>query len=149
MEELSLNIANEIHIQAPLDTTFETLLEELGPHFVNEDGKSLSLKLEARPGGRWYRDLGNENGHFWGVVQAIKRPTLLEISGPLMLSHPITNNIQYRLREADGGTLITFRHTAFGLIPAEAREGMPEGWTQTLAAVKKQAEARAGRPAKK
>ena len=109
----------------------------------------MSLKLEPRPGGRWYRDLGNENGHFWGVVQAIKRPTLLEISGPLMMSYPAVHNIQYRLREADGGTLITFRHTAFGLIPAEAREGMPEGWAQILAAVRNQAESSAARPAKK
>ena len=140
IEDLSLNLTQEIHVRASLDTTFATLLEELGPHFVNEEGKPLALKLEPRPGGRWYRDLGKDNGHFWGVVQAIKRPTLLEISGPLFMSHPVVNNLQYRLSEADGGTLISFRHAAFGLIPAEAREGMPEGWTQMLAAVRKQAE---------
>ena len=52
------------------------------------EGASLSLKLEAWPGGRWYRDLGNNTGHFWGHVQAIKPPTLLEICGPLMMSYP-------------------------------------------------------------
>ena len=47
----------------------------------------MPMKLEAWPGGRWYRDLGDGNGHFWGHVQAIKRPTLLEISGPLFMSY--------------------------------------------------------------
>ena len=46
------------------------------------------MKLEPWPGGRWFRDLGNDNGHFWGLVQAIKRPTLLEITGPLFMSAP-------------------------------------------------------------
>jgi uncharacterized protein YndB with AHSA1/START domain len=42
----------------------------------------MPMVLEARPGGRWFRDLGGNDGHFWGLVQAIKRPTLLEITGP-------------------------------------------------------------------
>jgi uncharacterized protein YndB with AHSA1/START domain len=148
-EDLSLVLTEETHVRAPLETTFAALLEEMGPHFANEEGKSLSMKIEARPGGRWYRDLGNDNGHLWGVVQAIKRPTLLEISGPLFMSNPVANNLQYRLREADGGTVISFRHAAFGVIPAEQKEGMTEGWTSLLAAVRKQAEAATGRAAKK
>ena len=39
----------------------------------------MTMVVEARPGGRWYRDLGGDNGHLWGFVQSIKRPTLLEI----------------------------------------------------------------------
>ncbi|HEX3702577.1 MAG TPA: hypothetical protein VHU82_04550 [Vicinamibacterales bacterium] len=35
--------------------------------------------LEAWPGGRWFRDLGDNTGHLWGHVQAIKPPTLPEI----------------------------------------------------------------------
>ena len=45
------------------------------------------MKIEAWPGGRWYRDLGDDNGHFWGNVQAIKQPTLLE--SPARCSCPI------------------------------------------------------------
>ncbi len=48
----------------------------------------MPMKIEPWPGGRWYRDLGDNNGHFWGHVQAIKRPTLLEITGPLLASYP-------------------------------------------------------------
>ncbi len=98
------------------------------------------MTLEPRPGGRWFRDLGDGNGHFWGHVQAIKRPTLLEITGPLMISGPVMSNVQYRLREVDGGTLIVFRHSALGFLPDEHRRGMADGWTPLLNRIRQQAE---------
>jgi hypothetical protein len=61
-------------------------------------------------------------------VQAIKRPTLLEITGPLMMSFAVASNVQYRLTEVDGGTLITLRHTAIGLFPDNFRESLGQGW---------------------
>ena len=141
IENLTLNITQEIHIRAPLDVTFETLLEELGPHNEVLDGTPMPMKIEPWPGGRWYRDLGNNNGHFWGNVQAIKRPTLLEISGPLFMSYPVVSNLQYRLTEADGGTLIKFQHTALGLIEENHRKGVSTGWSHIHERVRKQAEA--------
>jgi len=142
IEDLVLNITEEIHVKAPLDVTFETLLEQLGP--LNEVGpnRQLPMKLEARPGGRWYRDLGDDNGHLWGHVQAIKRPTLIEFYGPLIMSYPITSNLQYRLSAEEGGTLIKFQHTAFGLIQDDHREGIPKGWSYSHELMKKRAEAK-------
>jgi uncharacterized protein YndB with AHSA1/START domain len=99
------------------------------------------MTLEARPGGRWFRDLGGDNGHFWGVVQAIKRPTLLEITGPLFLSYPVVSNVQYRLKQADGGTQVEFRHSTFGPMPDEYRAGVDHGWTDLLNRVRTHAEA--------
>jgi hypothetical protein len=61
-------------------------------------------------------------------VQAIKRPTLLEITGPLMMSFAVASNLQYRLTEVDGGTLIILRHTAIGLFPDKFREALGQGW---------------------
>ena len=92
----------------------------------------MPMKLEAWPGGRWYRDLGDNNGHLWGHVQAIKRPTLLEISGPLMMSFAASSNLQYRLKDVDGGTLITLRQTALGLFPDGYRVALTQGFPQML-----------------
>ena len=142
LENLTLNITQEIHVKASLDTTFETLLEQLGPLNEVDNGKPMPMKLEAWPGGRWYRDLGEGNGHFWGHVQAIKRPTLLEICGPLFMSYPVASNLQYRLSETDGGTLIKFHHTAMGLIIEEHRKGVTTGWAAIHERVRKVAEAR-------
>ena len=75
-------------------------------------------------------------------VQAIKRPTLLEITGPLFLSSPVVSNVQYRLKEVDGGTLIMFRHSAFGFVPDDYREGLAKGWTALGERVRRRAETR-------
>ena len=137
--ELTLNITQEIRVNAPPDATFAALLEEMGPRNETENGP-MPMKIEARPGGRWYRDLGKDNGHLWGHVQAIKRPTLLEITGPLFMSFAAVSNLQYRLTPVDGGTLITFKHSALGLIPEEYRTGMESGWARLLDRVRKAAE---------
>jgi hypothetical protein len=145
IEELTLEITEEIHVRAPLDVTFAALLEQLGPQNEVGEGKPLPMKLEPWPGGRWYRDLGDNNGHFWGHVQAIKRPTLLEINGPLMMSYPAISNVQYRLSEFEGGTLIKFHHAALGLMAKDHREGLSSGWGYIHARVKQRAEtSRAG-----
>lgn len=141
VENLILNVTLETRVLAPLDATFAALLEQVGPGFENLEGKSMNMKIEPWPGGRWYRDLGDGNGHFWGNVQAIKRPTLLELSGPLFMSYAVANNIQYRLSEIEGGTLISFHHFALGAIPADHREGVGKGWTHLLEGVRKRAEA--------
>jgi hypothetical protein len=143
LENLTLNITQEIHVKASLETTFEALLEQLGERNGHPDGTPMPMKIEAWPGGRWYRDLGDGNGHFWGHVQAIKKPTLLEIYGPLFMSYPVASNMQYRLSEVEGGTLIKFHHTALGLIIDEHRKGVTTGWASIHERVRKGAEAQA------
>lgn len=142
LENMTVTINQEIHVKAPMDVTFAALLEQLGPGNETDDGKPLNMKIEAWPGGRWYRDLGEGNGHFWATVQAIKRPTLLEFAGPLFASFPLVNNVQYRLSEVDGGTLITFRHTALGLLTEEHKVRMPQGWDSMNDRVRRFAETR-------
>jgi hypothetical protein len=127
IDNLSLAITDELHVRAPLAATFAALLEELGPSNEGENHRPMPMVLEPWPGGRWFRDLGDKNGHLWGHVQAIKRPTLLEITGPLMMSFAVASNVQYRLKEIDSGTLITVRHTALGLFPDGYREAMAQG----------------------
>lgn len=143
IDDLIVNITHEMHINASLVVTFDSLLEQIGPHNETPEGIPLPMKIEPWPGGRWFRDLGDGNGHFWGRVQAIKRPTLLEITGPLMVSYPFVSNLQYRLKEVDGGTTISFRHTALGFpLNDEVRSGMDRGDSWILERVKRGAEAR-------
>ena len=140
IEDLTLSVTEEIHVHASVEKTFEALLEQLGPRNEVPEKGPMPMKLEAWPGGRWYRDLGAGNGHFWAHVQAIKRPTLLEFCGPLFMSYPATSNVQYRLSEENGETLIQFRHTALGLITEEHREGVVRGWSYMNARAKEIAE---------
>ena len=145
IEDLTLSITQEIHVRASLEATFAALLEQLGPHNDTPEGTPMPMKIEPWPGGRWYRDLGGDNGHFWANVQAIKRPTLLEFAGPLFMSYPVVSNVQYRLSEEAGGTLIKFHHTALGLIDDDHRSGAVKGWTHINESARKRAEAQRSR----
>jgi len=63
--DLTLDITHEIHVRASLSATFDALLEQIGPANATPDGQPLPMTIEPRPGGRWFRDLGDNNGHFW------------------------------------------------------------------------------------
>jgi uncharacterized protein YndB with AHSA1/START domain len=139
----TFEIRKEIEIAAPIDLTFEAVLAELGPENQMPDGRSLAMKIEPWPGGRWFRDLGNNAGHLWGHVQVIKPPTLLEICGPMPMSYPALNHVQYRLKAEGGGTRLTVLHRAMGLILPEHRDSMPEGWEHGLRRVREIAERKA------
>ena len=138
----TMEIVKSELIDAPIDIAFQAMLDELGPEAQMPDGKTLSMKLEAWPGGRWFRDLGNDTGHLWGHVQVIKPPALLELAGPMPMSYPAQNHVQYRLTSENGKTRLQFTHKAMGLIPAEHRDGMPEGWAFWLKRIRERAEAR-------
>jgi len=136
-------ITEEIAVRASLDQTFASLLAQMGRLNETHDGKPLPMILEPRPGGRWYRDLGEDNGHLWGFVQSIKRPGLLEIWGPLFMSSGATSHLIYRLSETPEGSLIKFTHTVVGPFPDDYRSGLTMGWTALLARVRKAAESAA------
>jgi uncharacterized protein YndB with AHSA1/START domain len=142
LENLTFSLTQETRIKASLEDTFEALLEQMGPANETPDGTPLPMKIEPRPGGRWYRDLSGDNGHLWGHVQSIKRPTLLEVVGPLFMSYPAVNNVQYRLTEVPGGTLLVFKHTALGFLLDEHRSGLSDGWKPLHERIKRVAELR-------
>jgi Activator of Hsp90 ATPase homolog 1-like protein len=135
----ALEIVKEEEIAAPIDVVFETILEQMGPENETPERK-MPMVLEAWPGGRWYRDLGAGAGHFWGNVQAIKAPTLLEIWGPLFMSYPAVSNLQYRLSEENGVTKLKFVHRAMGSIAHDTR--VEEGWGHMLERIRSVAKKR-------
>ncbi|MEM9646174.1 MAG: SRPBCC domain-containing protein [Planctomycetota bacterium] len=139
-KEPSFRVDREIEIEAPIETAFEALLEQLGSKAVTRDGSPMPMKFEPWPGGRWFRDLGNDAGHWWGTVQVIKPPALIEINGPLFMSYPALSHIQYRLEASDGQTNLLFVHRAIGEIEPDHIEGVSGGWEQMLTLVKARAE---------
>jgi len=136
----TLEIKKEIDIAASLEIAFAAMLEEVGPDNQMPDGTPMPFKLEAWPGGRWYRDLKNDAGHLWGHVQVIKPPTLLEICGPMMMSFPAMNHLQYRFTAQGSGTHLAFVHRGIGLISPELREGMTKGWGHWMERIRTHAE---------
>jgi len=143
----TLEITKEQEIAAPIEIVFETLLEHLGPHYETSPESPLPMKLEPWPGGRWYRDLENNTGHFWGHVQVIKPPRLLEICGPVFMSFPAISHLQYRLTADGDVTRLRLTHGAIGQIPPDMRDSADKGmepWSHTLTRIREAAERRKG-----
>jgi hypothetical protein len=140
----TLEVTKDEEIAAPIDIVFETILEQMGPYCEGPDGSPLPMKLEPWPGGRWYRDFGNNTGHLWGHVQSIRPSTLLEIHGPLFMASPVVSHVQYRLTEENGVTRVKFSHRAVGQIGPEYLDGgnLNKGWINLLTRVRKAASAK-------
>ena len=143
-EVQTINLVRETLIAAPADITWEAVLAELGPEgtMPTPTGEVVPFPfvIEPFPGGRWFRDLGNKAGHLWGHVQVIRPPKLIEINGPLFMSYPAVSHLQYRLTTEGAGTRLQLTHRAMGLIPADDRAGVHEGWEFKLGRVREVAE---------
>ena len=140
LNDLTLNVSQQISIDAAIGDVFRSLLKRLAEENTTPDGHSLAMVLEPWPGGRWFRDLGDKQGHLWGFVQVIKPPTLLEISGPLFMSYPAVGHLQFRLTQAGRGTNLALTHRVLGLIEENHRQGVVHGWQHLLNRVKESAE---------
>jgi hypothetical protein len=139
-DDMTLRVDQEVEIAADAEKAFASLLANLTDGFGQAVGRDMAMKLEQWPGGRWFRDLGSGQGHFWGHVQVIKPPTLLEITGPMFMSYPAISHLQIRLMPNGDRTLLKFTHRALGLIDPEHRKGASQGWGGFVKAVKQQAE---------
>lgn len=143
----TLEIIKNEFIAATPDLVFEAILEQMSPLNQTPDGTPLVMTLEAWPGGRWFRDLGNNTGHLWAFVQSIKPGALLELQGPLFMSAPVMGHVKYRLTAEAGGTRLEFSHRATGLISIDdlARQDIDRGWTNLIGRVRTSVQERGGK----
>jgi Activator of Hsp90 ATPase homolog 1-like protein len=140
LDDLTLDVEQHIDIKAAPDKVFAAVLHRFGKGNTRPDGQPMHMLLEAKPGGRWYRDRGNGIGHLWGFVQVIKPPTLLELSGPMFMSYPAHNHVEVKIDKVSGGCKVTLRHRAIGMIDPEHRKGVGSGWSHLLEGLKKDCE---------
>jgi hypothetical protein len=136
-EEMTIDINQHVEVKADIGDVFKGVLRQFGEAGTNPNGESMQMILEHWPGGRWFRDRGNGIGHLWGHVQVIKPPVLLELSGPLFMSYPALNHVEVRLDQIAGGTKVTLRHRAIGMIDPAHREGVSKGWQHYLDSINK------------
>jgi hypothetical protein len=140
LEDMTLDIEQYLDIKATPEKAFAAVLHRLGKGNTRPDGQTLQMLLEEKPGGRWYRDRGQGVGHLWGFVQVIKAPSVLELSGPMFMSYPANNHVEVKVEPTSGGSRVTLRHRAIGMITKEHRNGVGTGWAHMLSQVKKDCE---------
>lgn len=137
VKELLLDVGQSLEINADIGDVYKQLIYRLGTGNRAPNGDPLDLTLEEWAGGRWFRDRGEGVQHLWGHVQVIKPPVLLELIGPMFMSYPAINHVEAKLEKGDsGGTILTLRHRAVGMIDPVHRENVTKGWTLLLDSVK-------------
>lgn len=139
-EDITLDLEQHLDVTAAIGDVFKRVLHRFGEGSTTPNGESMQMILEQWPGGRWFRDRGNGIGHLWGHVQVLKPPVLLELSGPLFMSYPAINHVEVRLAEIPGGTRLTLRHRALGILDGAHRENVSRGWAHYLEGIKNDAE---------
>jgi len=132
IEEMTIDVEQHIDVKADIGDVFKSVLNRFGPGSTNPNGESMQMVLEQWPGGRWFRDRGNGVGHLWGHVQVIKAPVLLELSGPMFMSYPAINHVEVKLDQVAGGTKVTLRHRAIGLLEDAHPQNISKGWQHYL-----------------
>jgi hypothetical protein len=75
-------------------------------------------------------------------VQVIKPPKLLELWGPMMMSFPAVNHLQYRLVAEGSKTVLQLTHRSMGVLDEEHAKGMTMGFEYWVQRVKSLAESR-------
>ncbi len=132
IEDLTLDIEQSLEMKADIGDVFKRVLYRFGEGNTRPDGESLQMVLEPWAGGRWFRDRGDAIPHLCGHQQQIIPPVLIELSGPMFMSYPAINHVEIKLNQISGGTSVTLRHRAIGMIDPEHRENIGTGWGQML-----------------
>lgn len=135
IEDLTLDIEQSTEVKADIGDVFKGVLYRLGAGNAAPDGTSLNMVLEEWAGGRWFRDRGQGIQHLWGHLQVIKPPVLIELSGPMFMSYPALNHLEFKLDQVAGGTKVSLRHRAIGMIDPEHRENIGTGWQHLFEAL--------------
>ena len=137
LEDLTLDVEQHLDIKADIGDVFKRVLYRFGEGSTRPDGETMNMILEQWPGGRWFRDRGNGIGHLWGHVQVIKPPVLLELNGPMFMSYPAINHVEIKLDQVPGGTKLSLRHRAVGMLDPTHKQNVTIGWRHYLDNVQK------------
>ena len=99
----TLLIEKEVLIVAPLEIAFEALLEEIGPASEGPGGQPMPMVSSPGREAAGSAISATTAATFGVTFKSSSRPALLEISGPLFMSYPCMNHLQYRLMQTVAG----------------------------------------------
>jgi len=87
--------------------------------------------IEPYVGGRWLQEWDN-GGALFGTFTVWDPPQLLCLTGPLAMTRPAHNLLEFHFEPADSGTNLTVRHEAFGGFEAGTDEMYANGWRELI-----------------
>lgn len=130
----SFHIEQKIVIKADPERVFDALTKNVGSwwskHFSKEP---KAIKLESEIGGRFYEEFGEGgSGALFAFVSYIDYGKALILTGPMGMTAPVLNFIQFELEPQDGSTLLRLSHKALGEVEQEVLSNYEAGWQLLL-----------------
>ena len=142
MTTKSLSELTEIHVEqnvtinASPEVVFDALTQQISvwwtQPFFHSGEAAKRLVLELRPGGRFYEDLGNNEGLFLATVVSIKKPNQLQLIGPMGMTGLVQGSVLFQLESKENSTLLKLSHRAIGDVSDEVKNGYDLGWKELL-----------------
>jgi DNA-binding transcriptional ArsR family regulator len=120
----TVRLAFELRIQASAQRTFEVMTQQSLdwlPVTYGED-RVRRVVLEPRVGGRHYEDWGDGRGHLYGEVTVYDPPLRWATRGRVMPGTILDTD--YRLREENGGVVVSVTKVATGPMTEEEAAGV-------------------------
>lgn len=87
--------------------------------------------IEPEVGGRWIQQW-DSGGALFGTFTVFDPPSLLCVSGPLAMTRPAFNWLEFSLAAVEGGTTLTLRHQARGEFDADTASIYENGWQELI-----------------
>lgn len=131
----SLEIEQEVTIQAPPERVFDALTSEVGNWWSHAfDDAPKAILLEPRVGGRFHEVWGDEEGALYATVTRLRRPSELRLAGPFGMSRPVQGVIAFALEPLEGGraTRLRLSHRAIGDLDDDTERTYDAGWRELL-----------------
>jgi uncharacterized protein YndB with AHSA1/START domain len=87
--------------------------------------------IEPFVGGRWMQEWDN-GGALFGNFTVWDPPRLLMVVGPLAMTRPAHNLLEFHFEPTDGGTQVLIRHEAYGVFDDDTEEMYANGWRDLI-----------------
>lgn len=127
----ALDIAQETRITAPREKVFDALCK-MGDWWPHRFRERSEVHFEATVGGRFWEEWPDGGGAVYATVASLRRPELVECTGPMGMTGPVLGVFTLTLEEDGEATLLKLTHRAYGDIDEETRIGYTEGWGEII-----------------
>jgi DNA-binding transcriptional ArsR family regulator len=139
-------ITEEIEISADARRVYDAFTESNGKWFWRGEKNQLpETRLEAKAGGRWYRDQPDGSTDLYGVVTALRPGKMIRIDGSISGKYATASVSQIDLNEEGGKTRVRVTHRLAGEVVQAEVDDYQEGWRDELSSLKRFVETGRGR----
>ena len=118
----------EIFLNAPIEKAWHKIIDGMDNWWPHRFKEGSTVILEAHVTGRWMERFDDKgNGALYGTITYIDPPNAFASVGQWGMFGAISSGGIWKLKEQDGGTILTTRGEIMGHISPEMLEGRKQG----------------------